>query len=82
MEKSFTTFYAFFDKERQTIVEISKPSIENMLSEKIGGYPVYGVVKNGKFVRVREYVKVPGFDKPFPIGGYPTKRDNKEKARK
>jgi len=79
MARTLETFFAYYDSNSQKTVKVSKPDSEAELKDKIGGYPVYGVIKDGEFRRVREYVLVPGWDKAFPLGGLPPKKDNFKK---
>jgi len=75
MARTLETYFAYYDSIKKEVVKVPQPPYDNILKNPIGGYPVYGVVKNGEMIRVREYVVIPGYSQPFPLGGLPPKKE-------
>jgi hypothetical protein len=74
MARTLETFFGYYDNIKKIVVKVSQPSYDAILKDNVGGYPVYGVTKDGEFRRVREYVVVPG-NNPIPLGGLPPKKE-------
>jgi hypothetical protein len=78
MARTLETYFGYYEPTKKVVIKVPQPSYDSVLKFDIGGYPVYGITKDGEFRKVREYVVVPGHN-PLPLGGYPAKREEVKK---
>jgi len=79
MARTLETFFGYYDPNKKLVIKVTQPPYDAILKDGVGGYPVYGITKDGDFRRVREYVIIPGFQQPFPLGGLPQRKEEVKK---